>query len=66
MFNGIGECYVIEVCTMFNFKIFGYNIWPRFNDTFNEMVHFLDLSLMFKFKIYGLGLMLMLLYMFTV
>jgi hypothetical protein len=34
MFNVKGEGYVLEIHIMFNFKILGYNIWPRFNDTF--------------------------------
>jgi hypothetical protein len=29
-----GEGKVLEVYMMFDFKIFGNNIWPRFNDTF--------------------------------
>jgi len=33
MFSVKGEGKELEVYMMFNFKIFGYNIWPRFNDT---------------------------------
>jgi hypothetical protein len=37
MFDVKGECYILEIYLyiMFNFKIFGYNIWPRFNDMFS-------------------------------
>jgi len=34
VFSVKGEGYVLELYIMFNFKIFGYNIWPRFNDMF--------------------------------
>jgi hypothetical protein len=34
MFRVKGEVYVLEVYIMFNFIIFGFNIWPRFNDMF--------------------------------
>jgi len=34
MFSVKGESYVLEVYKIFNFKIFGYNIWPHFSDTF--------------------------------
>jgi len=34
MFIVKGEGYVLKVYIMFNFKIFGYNIWPRYNDIF--------------------------------
>jgi len=29
-----GEGYVLEVYKIINFIIFGYNIWPLFNDMF--------------------------------
>jgi len=53
MFCVKGECYVLDVYIMFNFKIFDYIIWPRFNDMFYFNGFFLVLLFMFKFKIYG-------------
>jgi hypothetical protein len=34
MFSVKCESNILEIYIMFNFKIFGYNIWPRFNDMF--------------------------------
>jgi hypothetical protein len=32
MLSDKGESYLLVVHIMFNFKIFGYNIWRRFKD----------------------------------
>jgi hypothetical protein len=34
MFIVKGEGKVVEIYIIFNFKIFGYNIWPGFNDIY--------------------------------
>jgi hypothetical protein len=34
MFSVKGEGYLLEVYKLFNFKIFVYNTWSRFNDVF--------------------------------
>jgi len=34
MFSVKGEVYITEIYILFNFKIFGYNIWPSFNNLF--------------------------------
>jgi len=53
MFSVKGECYLLEIYIKFNFKIFGHNIWPRFNDMFYCNGLILSFSLMFRDKIYG-------------
>jgi len=45
-----GSCLGITIVHNVEFKIFGYYIWQRVNDTFYCNGFFLDLTLLFKFK----------------